>query len=223
MAAPWTREPSRRRRCIVIANHLGGFGDSLSAAPHCVVHAERPSGVSWFGCALARSPTAPPMTHDQLCDLYRRYGPVIYSRCRALLHDGAAAEDATQETFVRVRQHLSRAPDGDTALFWIYRIATNYCLNQIRNRERQARPVAELPRGLAADPDPETRLVDRNTALRLIRAAPEPVRFVAVLYHLDGFEQDEVARIVGRSRRTVAKRLAQFKEAALQLLNGGGS
>jgi RNA polymerase sigma-70 factor (ECF subfamily) len=61
----------------------------------------------------------------QLTRLYRQFGPVIFARCRNLLGENAAAEDATQETFLRVHRHLERTPEE--ALGWTYRIATNYC------------------------------------------------------------------------------------------------
>jgi DNA-directed RNA polymerase specialized sigma24 family protein len=53
-----------------------------------------------------------------------RYGPAIYSRCRLLLTDDGAAEDATQETFLRVWRRLDhRVPDSHEALYWICRVA----------------------------------------------------------------------------------------------------
>src|SRR5262249_2483041 len=85
------------------------------------------------------------MGSDRLADLYRAYGPTIYARCRRLLGDDAAAEDATQETFMRVQRHLEKAPDSREALAWIYRIATNYCLNELRDSKVRAKPVEELP------------------------------------------------------------------------------
>ena len=51
------------------------------------------------------------MTDERVTEHYRAYGPVIYARCRRLLADGEAAEDATQETFMRVHRHLDKA-DG---------------------------------------------------------------------------------------------------------------
>src|SRR6267378_1378915 len=81
--------------------------------------------------------TAAVMTEDRLTPLYRTYGPIIYARCMKLLGDRATAEDATQETFMRVHRHLDKAPDSTEALAWIYRIATNYCLNEIRDRKRR--------------------------------------------------------------------------------------
>jgi len=85
------------------------------------------------------------MTGQRLAALYREYGPVIYWRCAKLLRDEVAAEDATQETFLRVCRHLDAAPDTDEALRWIWRIATNYCLSEVRNRQRRPEPREELP------------------------------------------------------------------------------
>src|SRR5438477_7232527 len=103
--------------------------------------------------------------------LYRKFGPAIYSRCRRLLKDDALAEDATQEVFVRVMRHIESAPDDTAALAWIYRISTNYCLNLIRDRGRQAEPVDEIPETASAHPEPE--MLDRDLAMQLVNRAPE--------------------------------------------------
>jgi RNA polymerase sigma-70 factor (ECF subfamily) len=68
------------------------------------------------------------MTGQRLAALYREYGPVIYWRCAKLLRDEVAAEDATQETFLRVCRHLDAAPDTDEAQRWIWRIAHSLAL-----------------------------------------------------------------------------------------------
>ena len=141
-------------------------------------------------------------------DLYRKYGSIIYSRCRRLLRDDALAQDATQDIFVRVMKHVDSAPGDQAALSWIYRISTNYCLNLIRNRDRQAQPVAELPE--LASSHPEADLLDRELALKLVNHAPENLRVPAVLYYVDGYEQLQIARALGVSRRTVVNRLNDF-------------
>ncbi len=148
--------------------------------------------------------------------LYRQYGPVIYARCAKLLNDQAAAEDATQETFMRVQRHLHKAPDSREALAWIYRIATNYCLNEIRDRKLRPQGQAELPErpgeNLAAI------LADRDLVARIVRRSPEKLRATAWLHHVDGLEQAEVARVLGSSRRTVVNRLAEFAENARKFI-----
>lgn len=143
---------------------------------------------------------------DRLSKLYRDHGAVIYWRCMRLLGDAAAAEDAMQETFMRVHTHLARTPDGDEAIRWIWRIATNYCLNELRNTRRRAVPVADPPER----PFELADLADRDLARQVIARAPEDEGAIAWLYHVDGLDQEEVARTLGVSRRTVVNKLATF-------------
>ncbi|HUJ59093.1 MAG TPA: sigma-70 family RNA polymerase sigma factor [Kofleriaceae bacterium] len=152
------------------------------------------------------------MTDDRLSELYRMYGPVLYARCARLLGDRAAAEDALQETFVRVQRHLAKAPDSHEALTWVYRIATNYCLNEIRDRKLRPRAEAELPE--TAGDSLERVLADRDLVAHIVRRSPEKLRAPAWLHHVDGLDQGEVARVLGISRRTVVNRLAEFADAA---------
>jgi RNA polymerase sigma-70 factor (ECF subfamily) len=147
---------------------------------------------------------------------------VVYARCQQLLRDEAEAEDATQETFLRVHRHLARVADGDDALRWIYRVATNYCLNEIRNRKRRPAPVEALPERAVALAG-EERIADRDLLSRLMERMPAKVRPAAWLYHVDGFEQEEVARILGVSRRTVASRLATFGAKTRKFLAAAGA
>jgi len=160
------------------------------------------------------------MTEDRLTELYRSYGPVIYARCRRLLGDGAAAEDATQETFMRVHRHLAKA-DSREALAWIYRIATNYCLNEIRNRKHRPELHDELPESIGTDV--VGALSDRDLAARIVERAPEKLRAVAWLHHVDGLDQGEVARVLDISRRTVVNRLAEFAENAKKFAQRGAA
>jgi RNA polymerase sigma-70 factor, ECF subfamily len=162
---------------------------------------------------------------DDLARLYRMYGPLIYARCRSLLRDETEAEDATQETFMRVQRHLARLPAGREGLYWIHRVATNYCLNEIRNRRLRPAPVA-VPSEVNADmavSAPEDWLGDRDLAAWLVQGVDAKLRSAAWLYHVDGFEREEVAHILGVSLRTVATRLARFLESARKLVRRSGS
>ena len=148
----------------------------------------------------------------RLEQLYRTYGPLIFARCLRLLADRAAAEDATQETFLRVHRHLEQAPDDDEALRWIYRIATNYCLDELRSRRLRPELWEEPPEVLANGV--EELLADRDLVARLVARASDELRDAAWLHFVDGLDQGEVARVLGVSRRTVVNRLAQFSRNA---------
>jgi len=154
------------------------------------------------------------MSRERLRALYVQYAPTIYARCLRLLGDDAAAADATQETFVRLQRHLETAPDGVEALRWIYRVATNYCLNQVRNQRRGAEPVDTLPEPPGRDL--EDQLLGVDFARRLMAYMPRKVSTVAWLHHVEGLQQDEVAEVLDVSRRTVVNRLQQFRELAVR-------
>ncbi len=77
--------------------------------------------------------------------LYAKFGPTIYARCKRLLKDGTAAEDATQDVFMKVLKHIDSAPGEEAVLPWIHRITTNHCLNVIRDSKRHAEPVEHVP------------------------------------------------------------------------------
>lgn len=177
---------------------------------------ERLAGCQRAGVFLVqkeRLHPVPPSRVDhsvRVSNLYRKFGPLIFARCRRLLKDDALAEDATQEVFVRVMRHIEAAPDDAQALAWIYRISTNWCLNALRDRSRQAEPTDALPE--VPSTHPEVALLNRDEAMKLVLRAPEKIRAAVLLYYVDGLEQTQVADTLGVSRRTVINWLNGFAE-----------
>lgn len=147
--------------------------------------------------------------------LYAKYGPTIYARCRRLLKDATAAEDATQDVFVKLMRHIAAAPSEDAVLPWIHRITTNHCLNVLRDSKRRATPVEEVPE--MVDDEFEDSVVTKNFAEKVLAETPEALKAPAMLYHAKGMEQSKVAQTLGCSRRTVLYRLSEFTRRAMQL------
>jgi RNA polymerase sigma-70 factor (ECF subfamily) len=157
------------------------------------------------------------VTEERITALYREYGPVIYWRCVKLLGDEAAAEDATQETFLRVHRHLEGRSDPDEPFRWIWRVATNYCLNEVRDRKRRPQPQDNLP-DLPASDGLEAALANRDVVRRCIERVDTKLRVVAWAHYVDGYEHVETGRLLGISRKTVANRLADFNERARKII-----
>jgi len=153
------------------------------------------------------------LAQSELASLYGAHAASVALVCRRLLRDPCAAEDATHEVFLRVQRHLSRLPAAEEMRPWIYRIATNYCLNEIRDRKRRPAPADELPEGAGLQ-DPAAWLADRDLVARLIARAPARLRVVAWMIHVDGMSHDEVAEVLGVTRRTVGNHLALFSKNA---------
>jgi RNA polymerase sigma-70 factor (ECF subfamily) len=157
--------------------------------------------------------------HDQqVVGLYRQYGPAVYRRCLRLLRDREAARDATQEVFVKLLRDIGRLSDRESALPWIYRVATNHCLNLRRDARRrgegQAAGALELS---AAAPD---AYPDRELATRVLARFDRQTQAVAVGVLVDGMEHEELASALGISRRTVHRKLKRFLESARSFLAG---
>lgn len=149
------------------------------------------------------------MDRNDVERLYRTYGPSVYRRARAILGEEQAARDAMQEVFIRALK-AGEAFRGDASpTTWLYRVTTNHCLNLLRDAKRRAELLREhLPAGEAArDPGMEGRM----TVAQVLARVPEELREVAVYYYVDQMSHDEIAALIGVSRRTVGNRLEAFR------------
>ena len=146
-------------------------------------------------------------------ELYRRHGAMVLRRARRILGEEEAARDAMQEVFMKVMRDRESFRGEASPVTWLYKVTTNLCLNKIRDASRRRALLAENPPVLqeaASGVAPE----DRVAVAALIASLPDELREIAVYYFVDEMNQDEIAEIVGVSRRTVGNRLDEFRVAA---------
>jgi len=149
--------------------------------------------------------------------LSRRYGPMVLRRCRRLLGDEDDALDACQEVFVRLLQHRGRL-DARYPSSLLYRMATNLCLNHIRDRGRRPAVADEdLLMRIASAEEPGGASEARLLLDRLFGRHPESSRTMAVLHFVDGLTLEEVAAETGLSVSGVRKRLRGLRHALVEL------
>lgn len=152
--------------------------------------------------------------------LYRRYGPMVMRRCRQLLKDEEQALDVTQDVFVRLLQNQGRLKEEFPSSL-LYRIATNLCLNRLRDQQRHRETAGEeLLYRIAACEDLEGRIAARSVLDRLFRRQQESTRLMAVLHFVDGMTLEEVAREVGLSVSGVRKRLRALRQSLKEIEEG---
>jgi RNA polymerase sigma-70 factor (ECF subfamily) len=148
--------------------------------------------------------------------LYERYGPMVLRRCRQLLRDEDEAMDTAQDVFVQLLRHRQRLTDQYPSSL-LFRIATNLCLNRIRDRRRDP----DLPGDALLDRISRRDDLDQFDAPllleRLFGQHPESTRAMAVLHYVDGMTLDQVARECGMSVSGVRKRLRGLR-ATLQAM-----
>jgi len=148
---------------------------------------------------------------------YERFGPMVHRRCKALLRDEEEATEAMQDVFVEVVRRRERLEVGAPSSF-LYRTATNICLNKIRSRKRRPQdPDTDLLERIAVAPEAEERSVTAALLDKIFAREQPSTREMAVMHLVDGLTLDEVAVEVGLSVSGVRKRLRVLKEHVAQL------
>ncbi len=145
---------------------------------------------------------------------YGRYSRTVYRRALQLLGDSESAHDATQEVFMRVIRTGRHVPPEPTPTAWLYRVTTNLCLNRLRDLRRQQARLAEntVTTGTVSAKG-EARVI----VAEILSRVPEELQDVAVYFFVDELTYDEIAPLMGVSRRTISNRLASFRELVAQL------
>jgi RNA polymerase sigma-70 factor, ECF subfamily len=146
--------------------------------------------------------------------LYRRTFPRVYAYVASLLRDRAAAEDVTALAFERAyRKRLSFRAHRGTADAWMFGIARNAALDELRKRKRRATLEAE-PEDVEADtPQEYAELTIRREAVRAALATLDArERDLVALKVSGGLSNGEIARVLRISESSAGSRLHRTME-----------
>jgi len=140
------------------------------------------------------------MDRDVLERLYRDHGPAVLRRARQILQNDDEARDALQEIFLSLVNHASFEERGGTTA-WFYARTTRFCLNRLRDDKNRARlrQVKNETADTTAPARGEAVVLARDVLARL----PPQLAEVAVYYYCDEMTHDEIAALLGCSRRHV--------------------
>ncbi len=155
------------------------------------------------------------LSATELQELYDRYAPGMYRRAFALLQREADAWDAVQEACIRLLQSAAEFRREARPMTFIYRVTTNVCLNMLRSRAlRDVAPEADGPEGTV---DALASTECRDFLVKLARELDERGLTVATLYYLDGLSQEEIAQVLGLSRKTIVREVQRISVLARAL------
>ncbi len=158
--------------------------------------------------------------------LVERHTDKIYAVCFRMLRSRPAAEDAAQETFFRLWKHASRwRPQGAKFETWLYRVAMNICLDQLRKRKREA-PEESAPEQVDESPRQDERIFAAERRLvvdEALASLPDRQRAAINLCHYQELSNIEAAKIMdvsvdalesllARGRRALRDRLTPMRE-----------
>jgi RNA polymerase sigma-70 factor (ECF subfamily) len=185
--------------------------------------------VSWMGAATALAPAAPLSvdTSEMISALVEEYSATLYRVAYSVCRNSAEAEDAVQETFLRVLRHQEQLGEIRDLRVWLVRITWNVVLD--RKRRAKIRPETEdiadlahlLPAsGLKAD-DRVIAAQQHARVLMLIGELPRKEREVLLLSAFEELSTTQIAAVVGTTDSSVRSRLFRARRLLASLLDRG--
>jgi len=153
-------------------------------------------------------------TTDTFEDLYRRAFPRVYAYVAALLRDQSAAEEVTAQAFERAyrKQRTFKRSKGSPEA-WLFGIARNAALDELRRRKRRAALEAEPEDAAAIGADEHAERALRRETVRAALTSLEPhERDLVALKFSGGLSNAEIARVIGASESNAGTRLHRVIE-----------
>ena len=152
----------------------------------------------------------------------------IWRLCCRLLGNPHDAEDAVQETMLRAWRQIESFRGEASVKSWLYRIAVNYCTDQLRIRARRPETVSVEglsergfePPAQTANPASEMESKDRREAVRhALECLSEEQRVPLILFAQEGMKYEAIAELLGIATGTVKSRIARARIRLIEILN----
>jgi RNA polymerase sigma-70 factor (ECF subfamily) len=178
--------------------------------PEPAIASDEPDDRAWVAAALAGDA-------DAFRQLFERHAPPVRRFLRDLMRDGAAADEATQETFVRAHARLATLRDDQRLRPWLLGIARRVFLEELRRR----RPRAELDEiaGEVASPEADLLVAEEVRVFRAALGRLGADRRGALLLRIDhGLSYDEIASVMGLSPGQVRNELHRGRQELREFL-----
>jgi RNA polymerase sigma-70 factor (ECF subfamily) len=155
--------------------------------------------------------------------LYKLHKRRVYSLCLRMVGDVEAAEDFTQEAFLLLYRKIASFRGESAFATWLHRLTVNVVLMHVRKRrvpvvslEATLEPIEEggSQRNYACDDQTLTGSIDRVSLERAVETLPPSCRIIFVMYDVEGYEHQDIAKMLGCS---IGTSKSQLHEARMKL------
>jgi RNA polymerase sigma-70 factor (ECF subfamily) len=161
---------------------------------------------------------------NAFAELVELYKDKIFHLAYRMLNNKQEAEDAVQETFLRVYTNLHRYDENQKFSTWIFRIGTNLCIDKLRRRKNTYSLDAEMPDGEGNDyyamlpsheDTPEKQVIVSETQEQIrqaIETLPEKYKSVVILRYLHDMSLQEISDVLDMPVTTIKTRVHRGRE-----------
>ena len=152
--------------------------------------------------------------------VYQEFSSGVFAYCLKILADRQSAEDVVQDTFLKVRLHVDSLQKNESFKSWIFRIARNEALMQIRKRRQNGQIDDET---VWEEETPHVQLVksERSEIInRLLDSLKHEYREVLLLLVYESMSYAEIATVTGTTESSVKSRIFRARKAMVERLEG---
>lgn len=160
-------------------------------------------------------------------ELVRRHHAKVFALCLAMLHDRASADDAAQDAFLKAYENLPEFRRDSSFSTWLYRIASNRCLD-LRRAEARRRSESlealtegedEKLRWLLADPRDSHHFIEEADLVRKVLARlPDDYRIILTLREMQGLDYRELSEALDCTVDSVKAKLQRARREFREML-----
>jgi RNA polymerase sigma-70 factor (ECF subfamily) len=148
--------------------------------------------------------------------LYRQYSPRMYGVCMRYSRNTLEADDILQEAFIKVFNHLKDFNHQGSFEGWVRRIVINTAINYYKSKAREWDEISIDRAGGGNDlQSNDIDCLSRDDLLNIIRELPEGYRMVFNLYVIEGYNHQEIGKMLNISESTSKSQLSRAR-AVLQ-------
>jgi RNA polymerase sigma-70 factor (ECF subfamily) len=153
--------------------------------------------------------------------LLERYQKGLVHHCLNMVNDYDIANDLTQEACIKAYLQLKRYKEDYRFSTWLYKIATNLCLDFLKKRRHVS--LDDIPEPMSNLPSPQEQIIKNEVTTKLyqtIKQLPLKYQTVISLYYWQEQSYEEIAEIMNVPLGTVRTWLKRAKDALKEELNG---
>ncbi len=148
---------------------------------------------------------------DDFSKAFEEYHDAIFRHCCFHVSQREIAREITQETFMKTWEHIAEGNDLDNVRAFLYRVATNLCINYYRKKKSTS--LDELQEK-GFDPGFEDKalahdVIEEENVIKVLQHIKEPYRTAVTLRYIEGLSPVEIADITGENANTVSAHISR--------------
>jgi len=153
-------------------------------------------------------------------ELYQKYAQRLYITCLRITGNSVEAEEAIQDSFLKIFTRIDQYKDGQCFEAWIHRIAVHTAIDYVRKQKIEWDELHENYAVTEAETDTEDEIAYSVTQVKeAVKKLPDGYRIIISLYLFEGYDMEEISSILKIQQVTVRSQYLRAKRKILDIIS----